>query len=126
MFLGKRKDGGKDSKVTGFFFEIKSLFTIALLKFDPGTREAYHNHAFNCVSLVLGPGYLEEEFIDGSRRFHERGSIVKTKREHFHKVRSQGTTWVLTIRGRWSKTWNEYTEQEGLVTLAQGRKVVND
>ena len=42
------KDGGPESTVWGYFLiEIKSLFTIVLLHFKNGSREAYHNHAFN-------------------------------------------------------------------------------
>jgi len=42
----KAKDGGPESPVDGYFLiEIKSLFSIALLKFNNGGRENYHTHA---------------------------------------------------------------------------------
>lgn len=125
--IGIRKDGGPDSHVWGMFLEIKWLFTIALLCFEDGTREAYHSHAFNCISLIIGPGYLEEKFVaDVPTRIHRRGKLLITRREDFHKVRSHGKTWVLTLRGPWSKTWKEYTDKDGVVTLRHGRKIVSD
>ena len=48
------KDGGPESKVDGYWlFRHKRLFTVALLRFSKGSREAYHSHAFNAVSWVL-------------------------------------------------------------------------
>mgnify|MGYP001575993171 CR=1 FL=1 len=48
------KDGGPESHVWGFWLiEAKSLFSIVLLRFENGTREAYHSHAFNSLSWVL-------------------------------------------------------------------------
>lgn len=49
--LFKRKDGGQQSTVTGYWLiEWKNVFSIVLLKFEKGTREAYHTHAFNAFS----------------------------------------------------------------------------
>jgi hypothetical protein len=123
MFIGKRKDGGKESHVTGWFFEIKRLFTVALLRFDPGTREDYHDHAFDCVSLIVGPGFLEEKFLGGDIRLHKAGKVLVTRRHHFHKVYSHGTTWVLTVSGPWRQTWHEQVGGK-VITLTFGRKVV--
>ena len=48
------KDGGPESTVWGFWLiEIKKLFSVALLCFENGSREAFHTHAFNSVSWVL-------------------------------------------------------------------------
>ena len=50
----KSKDGGPDSNVTGYWLiEWKKAFSVVLLRFDAGTREAYHNHAFNAISWIL-------------------------------------------------------------------------
>lgn len=58
--LFKSKDGGLDSNVTGYWLvESKKLFSIVLLCFDRGSREAYHNHAFNSISWILS-GRLNE------------------------------------------------------------------
>ena len=46
---------------------VSTLFSIALLVFEDGSREAYHEHAFNCVSWVLS-GHLSENFMDGKGR----------------------------------------------------------
>src|SRR5271154_4359591 len=55
----KMRDGGPESPVVGYFLvEIKSLFSVVLLHFG-GTREAFHSHAFNAVTLWLR-GRVEE------------------------------------------------------------------
>lgn len=119
----KMKDGGPESTVTGYWLiEAKSLFSIALLRFEGKSREAFHNHAFNCFSWVL-KGKLTETMLDG--RVREYKASLKpfvTTREDFHKVDSDGTTFVLTFRGRWSKTWNEFTDK--YITLASGRDII--
>lgn len=130
-FLTKRKDGGPESTVTGYWLaEIKSLFSIVLLKFENGSRDAYHSHAFNSLNWVL-KGEVEEETIEAdhygwnTERFAYKPSLkpILTSRERFHKVVSKGTTWVFSIRGPWVDKWREFTD-DGLVTLTHGRKVV--
>lgn len=125
------KDGGKDSTVWGFWpIEIKSLFSVALLCFEDGSREAYHSHAFNSVSWVL-KGKLQEDRIwpDAQGKVFE--SIdhapslrpIFTSRDNMHKVTSRGRSWVLTLRGPWAKTWQEWRPLEGrTVTLTDGRR----
>lgn len=122
-----RKDGGPESRVAGYWlFECKWLFSVALLRFDPGWREVYHNHAFNAVSWVLGRGKLREEHLMGLVEHHRRSiKTVFTWRGTFHRVFSEGTTWVLTFRGPWRNTWYEYDETTGVATkLTHGRHVV--
>lgn len=59
-FLFKSKDGGPDSNVVGYWLvESKKLFSIVLLCFNKGSREAFHNHAFNAISWVIS-GRLDE------------------------------------------------------------------
>jgi predicted metal-dependent enzyme (double-stranded beta helix superfamily) len=117
-------DGGKDSGVTALFLiEVKSLFSIAILRFKDGSREAYHDHAFNAMSWVLKGRFIERK-ITGEETLYEPSLKPKvTKRDCFHKVISQGDTSVLTIRGPWSKTWHEYKNNE-MITLTHGRQVV--
>lgn len=118
------KDGGDKSTVWGYWLvEIKSLFSVALLCFEDGSREAYHSHAFNCISWVL-KGQLNEKYVTGGGNVYKSGfRPVFTYRDTFHKVSSTGRTWVLTFRGPWSKTWNEYIpETNSLITLTHGRK----
>lgn len=130
-FLSKGKDGGPDSTVTGYWLiEIKRLFSIALLRFDAGSREQYHTHAFNSTSWLLS-GHLREEMLgyDGTTEFvtEYRPSVlpIKTFRRTFHRVFSIGTSWVLTFRGPWSRTWFEYDPNDGLFSrLADGRNVI--
>lgn len=125
MKIGFSKDGGQESTVQGWFIEAKKIATAVLLRFDDGTREAYHSHAFNCCSWVL-KGALEEEHLTGGIDVH-RPSLkpVITRRDTFHKVRSLGTTWVISFRGPWADTWKEYVDGK-IVTLTNGRKVVNE
>lgn len=64
-FFKKMKDGGPESTVTGYWLaEIKSLFSVVLLRFDGKSREAFHTHAFNSWSWVI-KGSLTEEMLDG-------------------------------------------------------------
>ena len=130
-FLKYMKDGGEESRVWGFYFvEMKGLFSIALLKFEDGSRDAYHDHAFSAISWIL-KGRLEE-----SRRSGENvkesvftPSIVPiiTTRDNMHKVVSRGRTWALTFRGPWKDTWGEYLPSlKKYRTLTHGRKVVGE
>lgn len=120
------KDGGPESTVWAHWLvEMKRLFSVALLRFEDGTRDAYHNHAFESVSWVL-KGELTEEHLNGKVEVH-RPSLrpVRTHRGTFHRVRSKGRTWVLTFRGPWERLWAEYIPAERrVVTLSDGRKEI--
>lgn len=125
-FFAYEKDGGQESKVWGFFIaEIKSLFSVVLLHFKDGSREAFHSHAFNCKSWVLW-GQLNKHMIDGTVNVYKRGlKPVITLREHFHMVKSVGNTFVLSFRGPWASTWHEFIPETGeRLTLTHGRKIV--
>ena len=120
------KDGGPDSTVWGFWLiESKALFSVALLCFENGSREAYHSHAFNSYSWVL-KGMLQEDILDGDTLYY-RACIgtIHTPCSRFHKVSSVGRSWVLTFRGPWADTWKEYLPKlKKFVTLKSGRIVV--
>lgn len=121
------KDGGNESTVWGYWLcEIKNLFSIVLLRFENGSRDAYHNHAFSCISWVL-KGELIEYNKNGLVNVYNRSLVpVITKRDTFHKVVSIGKTWVLSFRGPWSKTWNEYLPTENKnVILTNGRQIIS-
>lgn len=123
----KGKDGGYESTVTGYWLcEIKSLFSIVLLRFDHGSRDAYHEHAFNSVSWVLKGRLTEDLLREGCCVNVYTPTVIPviTRRETFHRVRSDGTTWVLSFRGPWAKTWKEFRIDEGEVTLTNGREIV--
>lgn len=136
------KDGGPESTVWAYWLiEIKWLFSIVLLKFENGSRDAFHNHAFNCISWVL-KGKLVEHVKETSPAGVAYGlhypaidcyftntytpslKPVMTYRDTMHKVVSEGRTWVLSFRGPWSKTWKEVVNGEE-ITLTSGRKVVD-
>ncbi len=122
--LSKSYDGGPDSPVDGYFLiEIKSLFSIVLLRFNEGGREAFHTHAFNALTWFLA-GDMEEEDYDGYFHFYQRSLIPKyTPRSKNHRVWANRTSWCLSIRGPWSSTWTEDDETHHTV-LTYGRKVV--
>lgn len=122
-FMSIGKDGGPESTVTGYWLaEIKRLFSAVLLRFDDGSRDEYHSHAFHSVNWVIR-GRVVEHHLDGRKEVHAPSlRPVVTRRSTFHRVVSEGTTWVLSIRGPWSRTWREYDPRsDRYVTLANGR-----
>jgi hypothetical protein len=126
-FLSRAKDGGPKSTVTGYWlFEIKRFLSVALLKFEDGSRDEYHSHAFDSVNWVL-KGELHEKHLFRHTDLHGPSWLpVITRRETFHRVTSVGTTWVLAIRGPWSDHWQEYDPATDTFTvLENGRKVVS-
>lgn len=121
------KDGGKDSAVSGFWpIEWKSLFSICLLRFSNGSRDAYHSHAFSSISWVL-KGKLIEDLMGEQKVYGPSLKPILTSRDTMHRVTSVGTTWVLSFRGPWTDTWTEFLpDQNKYVTLTHGRQVVNE
>jgi len=116
-------DGGESSGVTGFWLiEIKSLFSIVFLRFSQGTREAYHSHAFNALTWFLW-GAVEEQHRRDAPVIWTPSLLPKyTPRATFHRVNALRTTYALSLRGPWSRTWKEYdaaTDTE--TTLTHGR-----
>lgn len=126
------KDGGPESRVWMWGLEIKGLFSLLVLQFKEGSREAFHTHAFNCISWVLRGGGLKEvcrnPYVESVMVNTYRPSLrpVRTGRGTFHKVDGIGpSTWVLTFRGPWAATWAEHLPATGEdVALTHGRKVV--
>jgi hypothetical protein len=118
------KDGGPDSPVEAFFlFEIKSLCSIALLRFNEGGREAFHTHAFHAFTWFIS-GELVEQDIDGSYHIYRRSLIPKiTRRSKNHRVVAYCDSWCFTVRGPWASTWTEDDDTHHTV-LTHGRKVV--
>lgn len=122
-FFKKMKDGGPESTVTGYWLiECKSLFSICLLKFEGPSRRAYHTHAFNCISWLLKGKLVERMYHYKKVRNIFYPSFVPfiTRRTDFHKVDSDGTSWLLTFRGPWKSTWNEFVNNKE-ITLTNGR-----
>ncbi len=120
------KDGGDESTVWGFWLaEIKSLFSIVVLCFEDGSRDAFHSHAFHSISWVLS-GRLVEQHLSGRGNVHGASwRPVVTYRDTFHKVKSEGRSWVLSFRGPWSRTWEEFRPgEQRFVTLQSGRTEV--
>lgn len=132
--LNKAPDGGKASGVTGFFLiEWKTLFSLVLLHFEKGTREAFHEHAFNAITLWL-KGRVREHILivpdQGSSaqvtiRDFRAGQMKLTPRSCFHKIEALESTWALSVRGPWVDRWREWRRGK-LVTLTHGRKEVHE
>lgn len=117
-------DGGKDSGVQAFFIiEWKAVFSIAILQFSKGSREAYHTHAFHALTWWL-KGRVTEQKITGELKEYIPSFIPKfTSRSNFHKVNAYKTTYALTIRGPWKDTWEEFRKGH-FTTLTHGRKEI--
>ena len=124
----KGKDGGPESTVTGYWLvEIKPLFSIVLLRFDKGSREAFHEHAFNSISWLLKGKLIEIPHNPREVTNWYRPSFkpIYTMRNTFHRVISYNRSWVLSVRGPWAKTWKEHLPQENkTITLTHGRKEI--
>lgn len=123
-FLNVTKDGGPESKVWAhWLIEVKGLFSVVLLRFEDGSREAFHSHAFNSISWVLR-GTLIEEHLNGTTELHIEGwKPIKTLRSTFHRVTSIGRSWVLSFRGPWADKWEEYLPHDDMtVSLTHGRR----
>lgn len=122
----KAKDGGPQSPVDAFFLvELKSLFSIALLRFNPGGREAYHTHAFNALTWFLWGDLVEDNF-EKDPYVYRRSLLPKlTRRTDNHRVFANRTSWCLTLRGPWAATWTEDTVRYRR-TFTWGRKVLKE
>lgn len=120
-------DGGPDSGVTGYWLiEWKRAFSIVLLHFSPGSREAYHSHAFNAITLWFKGTVREEDvfaklFPGSEPKTWKPGQIKLTGRSKFHRViAGDKGAWALSIRGPWQKNWQEY-KNDRLINLTSGR-----
>lgn len=128
-FMQWAKDGGPESTVDAFFIlEIKRLFSIVILKFNDGTREKFHDHAFDALTWFIR-GDLEEEYplLSKPNKKYKASIIPKyTKKSLLHRVRSRGVSWCFSIRGPWEDYWSEYdNETKKFTTLTHGRKKVD-
>lgn len=125
--LQKAKDGGRYSPVDAYFLiEVKCLFSIALLKFNKGTRENLHSHAFDALTWFIC-GDLVELDISGDMYIYKKSIFPKlTRKAKTHKVIALKDSWCFTIRGKWQDTWTEYNELSNkTTTLTHGRKVLS-
>lgn len=123
--LSRAKDGGPESPVDAFFlFEIKTIGSVALLRFNRGSREAFHTHAFHALTWFIW-GDMVEEDIDGTLRAYRHSLLPKfTPRSKNHRVRAYRTSWCFTVRGPWAGTWTETCN--GVTTrLTHGRRKVD-
>lgn len=117
-----KPDGGKDSGVTAYFLiEWKILFSIGILHFKKGSRESYHNHAFNGCTWFLKGSVTEQHLSGETKEFSASVRPKITLRSCFHRVISHSDTFALTFRGPWSDIWHE-SRPSGLVALTHGRK----
>ena len=121
----KAKDGGPESPVDAYFLcEFKGLFSIALLKFNIGSRVAFHTHAFNAWTWFL-KGEMKEQVTEGEAYgyWYSRSLTPKyTPKSRMHRVKAYKDSWCITIRGPWSKYWIEYNPiTKTYTTFTHGR-----
>lgn len=123
--LTKTKDGGPKSPVEAYFlFELKSIGSIALLKFNKGGREEFHTHAFNALTWFIC-GSLTEEIYSGNKKRYYRSMFPKiTLRNHNHRVIANKTSWCLTIRGPWKSSWTE-DSHDSTTLFTHNRRVLS-
>lgn len=123
--LWNDKDGGPESKGWVWGLEIKGLFSVLLLRFRRGSRDAYHSHAFNAVSWLLSGKLNERPMSQGHfpQGYTPSWHPIYTPRTMQHKIIcATDNAWALTFRGPWAKTWKEYRPTEDRhVTLTHGR-----
>lgn len=123
----KTKDGGPESPVDAYFLiEYKNLFSIAILKFNKGGREAFHTHAFNALTWFI-LGNLVEEDISGTLLKYKRSLKPKiTLRSKNHRVLANKDSYCLTLRGKWVDQWTEYNKDTNTTTIfSKGRRIIN-
>lgn len=129
-FFKKSHDGGKDSGVTGYWaIEWKNGFSIVLLRFGVGSRDAFHSHAFNALTWWI-KGSVIEQFYEGISAGYTNSKVWKpsfkpkyTPKGCFHKIIALETSWAISFRGPWDETWQEHKDGE-TYTLKQGREKV--
>lgn len=129
--FSKSYDGGPDSGVTGYWLvECKPIASVVLLHFSPGSRDAYHSHAFNAITLWLRGDVVEESLTSSSPMADitfwtwRPGQFKYTPRGKFHKiVASEKGAWALSIRGPWRDTWEEFKHNK-LTQLTHGRRIL--
>jgi len=124
-FFEKVKDGGPHSPVDGYvLFEHKHILSIILLKFNTGSREEYHSHAFNAVSWFLSGETTEyEKQANGLETVRKSRSGMClphfTGKDLFHKYICHKPAWCLTVRGPWRDWW-----VDGNNILTHTRKII--
>jgi len=123
--LQKTKDGGPNSPVDAYFLiESKRFGSIALLKFNPGTREAYHTHAFDALTWFICGNMWEQGYLSKRLTQYHRSIWPKcTLKEDNHRVVCLKPSWAFTLRSPWKDTWTE-TKKGKKTTLTHGRKEV--
>lgn len=122
----KSHDGGKDSGVTGYFIvELKSFFSIVILRFSKGTRDAYHSHAFNAFTFWLKGSIKEHDPLLPKPEIYKTGQFKYTPRNKMHMVEAMETTWAISIRGPWKESWYELKNGK-IIELTHGRNVVSE
>lgn len=122
----KKFDGGQESGVTGYFLiEWKILFSIGLLHFKKGSREAFHSHAFQALTFWLKGNVTEVKYNGVESNFSASLRPKYTPRENVHKVIAHEDTYALTFRGPWLDYWYEFKGGKQTI-LTHGRTVINE
>ena len=122
----KTPDGGINSGVTGYFLiEWKMFFSIGILHFNEGSREAFHSHAFNAFTFWLKGKVTEIKYPSNNKLYFSASLRPKyTPRTNFHKIVAHKDTYALTFRGPWVDYWYEVKNNKR-TTLTHGRKSID-
>ena len=125
-FFYKKWDGGQDSGVRGYFLvEWKMFFSIGILHFSKGSREAFHSHAFNAFTFWLKGNVTEVKHPENTKlNFAANLKPKYTPRTNFHKIIAHEDTYAVTFRGPWIDYWHEFKNKE-YITLTHGRKRID-
>lgn len=120
-FFVKRTDGGNKSGVHAYWLvEWKKVCSIGILRFDTGSRTAYHSHAFNALTWWLKGKVTEVLYPNTKLNFAPSIKPKYTPRTNTHKVIAHVVTYAFTIRGPWNNTWVEIRDNKK-ITLTHGR-----
>lgn len=108
-----KKSHDADSGVTSYsLIEWKERFSIVLLHFSPGSRDAFHNHAFDAYTWWLKGPVIEEFSTDGIATVFKvlfpSWRPKYTPKSTLHRiVAGPEGAWALSIRGPWSNDSQE-------------------
>jgi len=84
---------------------------------QPDADRHLHDHPWDAVFIVFGPGYLETTMKDGQQKAHWRGlrwlpSIRFHPAERPHKIEALGgdSVWTIALATRHKRSWGFHTE----------------
>lgn len=85
------------------------------MKFNKGTREAYHKHVFDALTWWLWGSVIEHVFNENNEDNNKVEKInwcpwilpKYTPCDNLHKIEALETSYAISFRGPWKDTWYE-------------------